>query len=100
VCRRITVIGRAVYYGTVQDKEYARREIISALENTGGNLAKTAPQLCICLRQLYRIIYKMDMWQEVHRTRKEWLDRWYAEQKRECDSDDWLVRTRKALQNG
>jgi hypothetical protein len=98
VCRRITVIGRAVYYGTARDKEYARREIIVALENTGGNLTKSSHELCICLRQLYRIIYKMDLWPEVHRTRKEWVDRWYDTQK--VNADDWLVKTRKALQNG
>ena len=90
--RRVTVVAKAFYCGTDDDRVWAVAEVIEALDRCGGNVSRASHDLCISRRHLYRIIWAASLWGAVDAARL----RWVKENIRKVP--DWVERTRRELQ--
>ena len=90
---RVTIIGHAFFIPKkASDREYAIQEVTDSLNRTGGNVTRSAHELCMCRRHLYRIIDEADLWGVVDAARER------SESRRATiEASDWLATTRKAL---
>lgn len=52
-----------------RDPVRARKQLRAALEANDGNLVRTAPDLMMTRRQLYRLVYRENLWAEVEQMR-------------------------------
>lgn len=83
--RRDTAIGRLFR----TDEAAAREELERVLVRCEGNIVHAAHELGMGRRQLYRLIYRAELWPVVNAERQRRLMRRRA--------PEWLTRTREAL---
>lgn len=68
----------------------AKAELRKVLERNEGNLVHSAHDLGMSRRQLYRLVYRAELWPVVNMMRSK-----RAQRRR--DGPEWLARTRQAL---
>lgn len=72
----------------VEDPERGRAELLAVVERNHGNICRMAWELGIHRRNVYRQLYKAQLWPEVHAARA---------RERRAQEPEWLHDTREAL---
>lgn len=86
------------------DPEQARRELVAVLERTRGNLARSAFQLGVGRRHLYKLLDREQLWDEVERIRAATAEAGIVQHgtrpRRRDVEPDWIADARAALRGG